>query len=284
MALADKTHSHTARSPGRDKNGARAPLQRAWGPGTPDVVGPHGRLGFLWAVLTVAVTVAGTPWLAAWLAATAGLAGAQVARSRSGQPPRGRGRGPITVISAAGAAVVTLAAAVSPVAVAGAAGAVVVVTAGYVLGGTGARQWSTRDLLLVWLAAEMVGLAGAAPVLLRDSAGLVPPLVLLAYAMVYDASTYVVGSGAASAWEGPAAGIAAIGTVTLTVAALLAPPFRGASPWVLGALAGALAPAGPVLGSVLSGDRKVRVPALRRMDSLLVLGPIWGLAAALLLD
>ena len=133
----------------------------------------------------------------------------------------------------------------------------------------------------------MLGLAGAAAVLLREATGLVPVLVLLAYAMVYDAGTYVVGSGAASAWEGPAAGIAATGTVTLAVAALAAPPFTGASPWLLGLLAAVLVPVGPVIGFALcgsGGDTNPRLPALRRLDSLLVLGPVWSAVAARLLE
>ena len=110
--------------------------------------------------------------------------------------------------------------------------------------------------------------------------------MLLGYAMAYDAGTYLVGSGATSAWEGPAAGMAAIGTLTLAVAALFVPPFDGSSPLLLGALAAALAPLGRMIALALAGGsgRKVRVPALRRLDSLLALGPLWGLAAALLLD
>ncbi len=191
------------------------------------------------------------------------------------------------VIAGSGAACVTMAAVVGPIAVAIAACVVPVVAFGYVLavGSTGERDF--KEPLVVAVAAVMVGLAGAAPVLLRAGTGLVPVLVLFAYAMAYDAGTYLVGSGAASAWEGPAAGIAATGTVTLTVAAMLAPPFHGTSPWLLGALAAVLAPIGPMIGSVFPGeemDRKVRMPALRRLDSLLVLGPLWSVAAVLLLD
>jgi len=161
------------------------------------------------------------------------------------------------------------------------------VVSGYILLTRDAEGSTFREPLLVAAAAVMAGIAGAAPVLLLAGTGLVPVLVLFAYAMAYDAGTYVVGSGAASAWEGPAAGIAATGPVTLTVAAVLAPPFGGTSPWLLGGLAAALAPVGPIIGAALAGtgrDGKVRMPALRRMDSLLVLGPVWALAAALLVD
>ena len=261
--------------------------------GRPEVVGPHGRLGVAWAVVTVAATAAGALWLALWLGAAAGLAGAQIVRARDGRSPaRSAGGGrppppplnPVMVIAGVGAACVTLAGAAGPLAVAVAAG---VVPVGSVLVTRSAGTRTFTEPLLVSGAAVMVGLGGAAPVLLRAGTGLVPVLVLFAYAMAYDAGTYVVGSGAASAWEGPAAGIAATGTVTLTVAAVLAPPFDGISPWLLGVLAAVLAPLGPIIASAFpgtGGDRKVRMPALLRLDSLLVLGPLWGLAAVLLLN
>jgi hypothetical protein len=61
------------------------------------------------------------------------------------------------------------------------------------------------------------------------------------------------------------------------------PPFSGASPWLLGLLAAALAPFGPLVGTLLLGEREARAPALRRLDSLLVLGPVWAAAALVLL-
>ncbi len=229
--------------------------------------------------------MAGPLWLALWLAAASGLAGAQIARSRVDRPSR-EASAPtlaVTIIGGVAAACVTLAAAIGPIAFAATAGAVLVVSLVYVLISGGATRTPMRELLLVSGMAVAVGAAAAAPVLLLGTSGMIPALVLFAYAMAYDAGTYVVGSGAASAWEGPAAGIAATGTVTLTAAAVLASLFRGSSPWVLGALAAILAPMGPMLGSLFPGDPKVRVPALRRLDSLLVLGPLWALAATLLL-
>ncbi len=250
------------------------------------MVGPHGRLSLIWAILTVVATMAGPLWLALWLAATSGLAGAQIARSRLDRPSRSAPDTAmaVTVVGAAAAACVTLSAAFGPIVFAATAGTVLVVSLAYVLINGGAIRTPVRELLLVSGMAVAVGAAGAAPVLLLATSGLIPVLVLFAYAMAYDAGTYVVGSGAASAWEGPAAGIAATGTVTLAVAALLASPFRGSSPWVLGGLAAALAPIGPMLGTLFPGDPRVRVPALRRLDSLMVLGPLWALAATLLLD
>ena len=228
----------------------------------------------LWAIITVAAAVAGPPWLAGWLAVHAGLAAAQVARRRSRRP-----RQPIMAMGGLGAVAVTLAAPAGATAVVVTAGAVMVAALALALW----KQGRTADLFRASVLASALGGVAAASVLLRAT-GLAPVLVLLAYAMAYDASTYVVGSGAASPWEGPAAGMAATGTVTLTVAAVLVPPFRGATPWLLGALAAVLAPLGPVVASALLGDPTARAPALRRLDSLLLLAPVWALAAWLLLD
>src|SRR5436190_23091830 len=109
-------------------------------------------------------------------------------------------------------------------------------------------------------------------------------MTLLALAAVYDAAAYVVGAGAAGAWEGPAAGVAAIGAVTLAVAAVLVPPFRGASPWALGAAAAVLAPLGPYWATAMLGETSANAPALRRVDSLLFLAPVWAALTALMLS
>jgi hypothetical protein len=138
-----------------------------------------------------------------------------------------------------------------------------------------------RSLARTLLIAGLVGLAAAAPVLLRgrSSHGAVVTLALCTYALVYDASAFLIGSDAGHAWEGPLAGLASIAAVTVAVAAILVPPFKGASPWLLGFVAALTAPIGPALATILLGDSGARVPALRRLDSLLVLGPIWALLA-----
>jgi hypothetical protein len=240
----------------------------------PRVVGPHARLGVVWAAITFVALVAGPLWLALWMAVLAALAAVQ-----SAQTWRRRARRPASALAGAGAAAVVVAAAAGPVAAGVAAGVAVAVVFvnGLVPGG---RHTDSLSTALITLA---VAAGAAGPVLLRVEEGFVPAMVLFAYAGVHDASAYVVGSGASTYWEGPAAGMASIGAVTLAVAAVLVPPFRGASPVVLGALAALLAPLGPYMGSLLVGDPRARVPALRRLDSLLLLGPLWSLAAVLIL-
>ena len=241
----------------------------------PQVVGPHARLGLAWSVASIAASSAGVLTLALLLAPCAGLAAVQAGRSwRAGPRPR-----PAVPLAGAGAAAVVLAAVAGPLAV----GLVAVVLVVVVAGGARLAGEAHADPVRTLVIAGSVGLAAASPVLLLHS-GLVPVFVLLTYVHVHDASAYVVGTGAASAWEGPAAGVASIAAVTLAVAAVLVPPFRGTTPWRLGGLAALLAPLGPYLGSALVGDRRARVPALRRLDSMLVLAPVWCLVASLVLE
>jgi hypothetical protein len=127
-----------------------------------------------------------------------------------------------------------------------------------------------------------IGLAAAAPVLVRG-VGITEAVVFVTLVGVYDASNYLVGSGAASAWEGPAAGAAFILAVTVAVAAVLVPPFRGVTPWIFGFLTAVLAPLGPYAASALLPEPKTRAPGLRRLDAWMVAGPVWALLAAWLL-
>jgi len=100
----------------------------------------------------------------------------------------------------------------------------------------------------------------------------------MASALLYDAGAWVMGSGSRRRWIGPLAGMACIFPVTMLVAAL-GLQFRGAVTWELGALAAVLAPLGPAAAVFLLGDRRWPAPALRRIDSLVLLGPIWSIVA-----
>lgn len=230
----------------------------------------------MWAAMTSVAAAAGPVPLALLLAPLAALAALQAARSW-----RRCQRRAAAPVSAAGAGLVSLASIFGSVAVAVAALVVAVLLA--VVRLTSPPKPRHASAVLTGVIALACGLAGAAPVLLRAD-GFIPVFVLLSFVHVYDASAYVVGAGAGSPWEGPAAGVASIAAVTLAVAAVLSPPFRGASPWVFGLLAAAMAPLGPMAATELTGDRRARVPALRRLDSLLVAGPIWALAAVVVLD
>jgi len=237
------------------------------------------RLGMAWAVLTLAAAAAGPVVLAVLLSPVAALAAAQTAFSWRRRPRR-----PAVAVAAAGAGLV---AASSTLGLRAVIVAVLLVTALLVLARAVAPSGRGRPGRaapeLTGLIAVGAGLAAASPVLLRSD-GLVPAFVMLSFAHVYDAGAYVVGTGARSPWEGTAAGVASIAAVTLAAAAVLVPPFRGFSPWLLGGLAALVTPLGPAAATAILGDKRRRTPALRRLDSLLVLAPVWTLAAALMLD
>jgi hypothetical protein len=257
---------------------SRSPKKGAPKRSGPRKPGPHGRLGVVWAVVTAAVLLAGPLPLAVWLAAHAGLAGAQAARSHAGRAKRP----PVhPLAAAAGAGLVPLACAFGFTA---AAVGLVLAAATAVGLPIALGDPQTHPARAVAIAAA-VGAAAGSLVLARTD-GSVPALFLFGLTSAYDTGAYLVGTGASNAWEGPAAGVAAIGPVTLAAAAGAVPPFQEVGPWVLGGLAAALAPLGPsVAGRLLLGPRrdKARVPALKRLDVLVVLGPVWAVAAHLLL-
>ena len=240
---------------------------------------PHVRLGLAWAGLTTGAAVAGRGVLAPWLAAAAAVAAAQVARARRREGPR-----PAPGVAAIAAAGLPLAAIAGADVLTGAVvGAVLLVlAAGLVQAAAGGRGRPVGDIGFTLLAALPVGLAAAGPVLVRGL-GLTETLVLLAFVWAYDAGAFIVGTGAGSEWEGPVAGTICILPVTLVVAAVLVHPFDGVSAWLLGALAAAAAPFGQAVAGIIAGDSRGNVSALRRLDSLLIAGPLWAWAAALLL-
>ena len=258
-----------------------------------DLTGPRVRLGILWAAILVSAVFAGGGWLAVVLAPVAAAAGLQAGRAwrRFDVAAVADVRRPIEGMAALGAAALVIGATGGFVGLA--VSAMIVVAAALTLDRVvaarhrGGQVVIERSLSRTLLIAGVIGLGAAAPVLLRvrSSHGAVVTLALCTYALVYDASAFLIGSDAGHAWEGPLAGLASIGAVTIAVAAILVPPFRGATPWVLGVIAAVTTPLGPLLTRLLvADDRELRqagsrLPAVRRLDSMLVLAPVWALLA-----
>jgi len=238
-------------------------------------VRPHGRLGLAWTLVTVGLTVAGPAWLAGWLAIAAFVAGAQACHVWAK-----RGERPVILAAAAIAGGLPLAASFDTGLM------IAVVVTGLLATFLARLRFSTlaptRDIALTLGLGVPIGLAAAAPVLVRHT-GIAATLLLLALVCVYDAGAYLIGTGASSAWEGPAAGVAALVPLTIFAEVALLPPFAGAQPLFLGLLAAVLAPVGPVAASALLGDRDAHAPALRRLDSLMLLGPLWAWCAVVFL-
>jgi hypothetical protein len=245
----------------------------------PDVEGPKIRLGMAWAVVTFAAVAGGPATAAVWFTAAALVAAGNACRIWRQEEQR-----PIAPVAVFGAAALPVAAAFGLLAVLGTLVVIAAATAAWEpLAGALHQPARVRvSLPLTVGLAVGIGLAAAAPVIVRG-VGLTESVVLLTLVGVYDASNYLVGSGAASRWEGPAAGAAFILAVTLAVAAIFVPPFRGLTPWLFGFLTALLAPAGIYAASALLPDPKAKAPGLRRLDSWMVAGPVWALFAVLLL-
>ena len=239
-----------------------------------DIDGPRVRLGFLWFLVAVGALVAGLPALAILYSATAAMAANQAALAW-----RARAQHPDRIVAAVGAAAVGLAAAVSTamlgVAVLGLAAVAVLAARG-----RGSRRpwivdagYTVQCSLFAGLAAA--GLLTAA----RYELGSAVALVLLVSA--YETGDFIVGSGANNSVEGPLAGFAAIVVVTFCIAVLAIPPFDTPGALTFGALAACLCPIGQLAASAILPSASARAPALRRLDSLLVLAPVWAFAVGL---
>ena len=246
--------------------------------------GPHVRLGILWAGVTLGALLLGAPWLAGWLAVVAALAAASAARTWGTPAVAQRVSNrrirvqPPAAVAALFAALITVAALAGGLVMAVAAATIAVALVAAATFGPLGQPDILRRLVIVLAP----GVAGASLVLARVQ-GLDIGLVLAGMVTVFDSSAYLIGTGAPNRWEGSVAGVASIAALTLFVAGVLSPPFSGASPWALGGAAALLAPFGLLIGEWVTGDKTAPVPALRRLDSLFLIGPAWVLGAALLL-
>lgn len=244
-----------------------------------DIEGPKVRVGLVWAVLSTLAVLLGPVATAAVFAAVALAAAGQTCRTwRSKRREDARPYRPAAVI---GATACAAAGAVGPLAVVVAA--VCTAVAGVAAGRLrwGGRDWDARATVAIAL---VVGVGAASPAVIRDQLGVVAALAFVASVHAVDASTFIVGSGATNAWEGPVAGAAAAGAMGLAVAAVLVPPFRGVSPWLLAVVVALLVPAGTMAATALLGRGEAPVPGLRRLDAFVVVGPVWALLGRVLLD
>ena len=148
---------------------------------------------------------------------------------------------------------------------------------------------------LVWLLVSShrvgfslaVGLSTLAPAVAAASVvaargqGLSEALTLLAAVCLYDMASFLTGTGPRGGVAGALVGMVTVGVLAVFVAAVVVPPFSGRSPWVLLGLVAVLAPAGVALAGRICPGR--RLPALRRLDSLILAGPAWVIGVGLLL-
>jgi hypothetical protein len=238
-----------------------------------DIDGPRVRLGVAWFLLAL-VGVGLSPITTALVyGVAAGWAARQVARawgSVAWQADLAAGLGAVPVLAALGGTRALIAAlAVAVLVAVGAACA----PGGERLAGRGGR---TAALGILWLA--IVPSAGAASMVLVRGDSLAAAVVLLLLVSAYEMGDFVVGSGASNPVEGPLAGITTALLVGLPLALLLVNPFDDAGAPLLG-FAAAACPLGQIVASGLLPDAGASAPALRRIDTLLVIAPLWAAAA-----
>jgi len=239
-----------------------------------DVDGPRVRLGVGWFAVALAGIAAGPVTAALVYGVAAAWAGRQIVRawgSVAWQADLAAGLAGVPVLAALGGTRAVVGALVLA--------ALVAVVAACTPGaarfhGAGGRIAGLAILLI----ATIPAIAGASVVLVRSESRSAA-LVLLLLVSAYEMGDFIVGSGASNPVEGPLAGMTTAMLLALPLAVLLVAPFDAAGAPLLG-LSAAACPLGQVLASAMLPDAGATTPALRRIDTLLVLGPLWATAAA----
>lgn len=254
---------------------ARSPRRYAV---THDVNGPRVRLGILWFLVLAAALAFDIAALATVYALTAGLAGFQTARAW--HPVGRRPNELVAALIGFGLPIVALS---GPRPLGGAVLAAAVVS---IIGGAAhpeARRAPLANIGFTLQSGLFVGLAGASPVLAyRVDLGAAAALVILV--SVYEMGDFLVGSGSKNAVEGPLAGFTAVAVFAFAMWVVTFSPFRDNAMLTFGAIAAGCAPLGQLLASAILPRSDAKAPALRRIDTLIVAGPVWVVALWAYLD
>ncbi len=242
-------------------------------------------LGLLWAALLFVAAAGGAALMAVLLIPVALVAALSGVRAQTGMAivpstikgGDGAGVSPVMAIAVTPAIVLPLA---------GLAGGPVTVVLGALLGfGAVALLVAAPGRRLPYgvLLAAFCPAVAAASVVVALGQGLAEALTLLAAVCLYDMANFLTGTGRGPLGGpvGVVAGWLTVGVLAVLVAAVVVPPYSGVNPWVLLGLVAALAPAGVLLCSRIGRPRPL--PALRRLDSLILAGPAWVVAVGLVL-
>lgn len=234
-----------------------------------DIEPPHVRLGIAWFVVVVGALAMGVLAVAVVFGVAAALAAYQSARCWRLRPPDR----PDHILAALVAGAMSLAATLSV----GAIGACMLAGVAAALfraftdtKGPFVRSASRTLLCSLWPGGAAAGMVTAYRFELWTA------VALLLAVSAYETGDYLVGSGARTKFEGPIAGAVATMVVVLTVAAVGLPPFEIDNAVQFGLLAAILAPAGQIVGSLVLPAAAAPAPALRRLDSWLLLAPTWA--------
>jgi molybdopterin converting factor small subunit len=274
------------RSPAAKKRRAR---QLAAGYPVPRPLVSSG-LGLLWAALLVVAAEVGSAALALVFIPVAVIASvsstravhedrqkARRAKKSSSKKSKSRAQPPpaVELAVAAGVAVVLPLAAIGGGVAALVTGLVLAVAAAGALLLVSPGRVPVRVLLAVFIPS-----VAAASAVVARSQGFSEGLTLLIAICLFDMANFVTGSGQRGGPVGAIFGALTLAALAVLVSAVWVPPFSGHSAWVLVGLVAVLAPAGVYLASAVAGRP---LPALRRLDSLVLAGPAWVIGVGLLL-
>jgi hypothetical protein len=258
----------------------RTPARSQWARLAPEynVDGPRIRLGIAWFAVALPAVLMSTMTTAVLYAVVAGFAARQTVTAWKGQQWQAD-------TAAAVAALPVLAAVMgqSPAFVVLVLGAAVAVFVGFNapsagLSGSVGRVASGGIMLQSTMP---VALAGASMVIVRREL-IAAGIILFVLASVYEMGDFLIGSGSSNAVEGPLAGGAALVVTGFPLALLLIEPFDVLGVGMLGVFA-VCCPVGQWIASAILPAPGANAPALRRMDTLLLLAPLWAIASGALM-
>jgi hypothetical protein len=244
-----------------------------------DIEGPRVRLGIAWFAGAIVAFALGPVGVALYFGVAFAAAGSHALRTW-----RARGAPVDPRVPLLGVAVVVAGAAVHPrlmgVALLGLTAAAVGLGARDREAGEGAPAAFARASLVLQTALP-TAVAGGCFVLLAD---LEPwaAVSLFLLTSAYETGDFLIGSGSTNSIEGPVAGGVAVLVVTLAIAAVGFPPFDVGQATAFGLIVAPGAFAGQLLASVVLPHARALAPALRRVDSLLLVAPIWYVGIDLL--
>lgn len=246
-----------------------------------DVNGPRVRLGCAWFALTVAALVGGrlaVGILYSLVGAVAALQTSIVWRKAGARPDRLAAGGGALAIGVAGAIATWLVG----IAILGFVGVALFFAYG-TAAASRRRSLNPIDLAGFTIRCGLFSGFAAACVGITARLSLTGAVGLVLIVSAYEVGDFLVGSGASNPYEGPVAGATAIVVVTFAITAIGLKPFVFPGSFALAALAGVLCPAGQLTASLILPTAEAPASALRRIDSILLLAPVWALAVSRLI-
>ena len=245
-----------------------------------DLEGPKVRLGISWFFVAMAALALGPLTTAVVYGLVAAVAAAQTARAWR------RRRSPAERPTEAVAAAIALAMGLGATLGAGGAGLALLggVALAYVAASGDMRSPNRAITDAGWTlqCGAPIGFAVVSMVLLaRLDQGSAIALLLLVSA--YEVGDFIVGSGARNPYEGPAAGASAIVVITFIVSTMPISTLSFGEAWLFGGIVAIGAPLGQMAASALLPAAAAPATALRRLDSLLIVAPVWAWGVGLVM-